>query len=66
VTIYVEVEDVRSYVAKAVGLGGSIVAPPYDVPDRGITIAFVADPEGHVVGISQGLQGAMEQLGFTN
>jgi hypothetical protein len=30
----------------------------YEVPEAGISFAFIADPEGHVVGLSQGLQHA--------
>jgi hypothetical protein len=29
-------------------------------------LAFIADPEGHVIGLSQGLQNALQQAGYTN
>lgn len=54
VTFYVEVDDVQAYLDKAVSLGGTVVAPKMDVPD-GPTIALFADPEGHVIGIAQGM-----------
>jgi len=65
VTFYVEVADVRQSLADAERLGGKIIAPPYDVPGRELTLAFIADPEGHVIGLSQGLQSAMEAMGYT-
>jgi predicted enzyme related to lactoylglutathione lyase len=66
VTFYVEVPNVHESVATAEQLGGRVIAPPYDVPGRQLTLAFVADPEGHVVGLSQGLQSAIEQAGYAN
>lgn len=54
VTFYVEVDDPSAYLAKVERLGGSIIAPPVDIPGFGVTFAFFADPEGHVVGLSKG------------
>ena len=31
----------------------------YEVAEAGISFSFVADPEGHVIGLSQGLQHAL-------
>lgn len=55
VTFYVEVDDPTAYLARAEKLGGKTVAPPTDVPEFGLTFAFFADPEGHVVGLSKGV-----------
>jgi predicted enzyme related to lactoylglutathione lyase len=65
VTVYVEVDDVDAYVARAIELGGRVVAPPHAVANRDLMIAFVADSEGHVIGLAKGLQHAMERLGLT-
>ena len=54
VTFYVEVEDPDAYLAKAEALGGTTIVPPTEIPDFGLTFAFFADPEGHVVGLSKG------------
>jgi predicted enzyme related to lactoylglutathione lyase len=54
VTFYVEVDDPAAYLAKVEKLGGRIVVPPSEIPDFGLTFAFFADPEGHVVGLSKG------------
>jgi hypothetical protein len=54
VTFYVEVDDLAGYLAKAEKLGGQTVVPPTEIPDFGLTFAFFADPEGHVVGLSKG------------
>lgn len=51
VTVYAEVADLQSSLAKAVELGGSIVQQPHAVP--GVTIALLADPQGNVVGVAQ-------------
>jgi uncharacterized protein len=54
VTFYVEVDDPQAYLNEAEQLGGSIVVPPTEIPNFGLTFAFFADPEGHVVGLSKG------------
>ena len=53
-TFYVEVDDVAAALARAQELGGSVVSPPVEVPGMNLTIAFFADPDGHVVGLSRG------------
>jgi predicted enzyme related to lactoylglutathione lyase len=65
-TVYVEVEDIEQVVARAEKLGGTIVAPVHEVPGKRLRLAFVADPEGHVVGLSQGLQDAIRQAGYAS
>jgi uncharacterized protein len=54
VTFYVEVDDPQAYLSKAEKLGGATVVPPTQIPNFGLTFAFFADPEGHVVGLSSG------------
>lgn len=53
-TFYVEVDDPASYLQRAEELGGRTIAPPMDLEEFGLTLAFFADPEGHVVGLSKG------------
>jgi predicted enzyme related to lactoylglutathione lyase len=50
VTLYVEVDDVQAYVAKATGLGGNVIIPPQMLPD-GDEMAVLLDPEGLALGI---------------
>jgi predicted enzyme related to lactoylglutathione lyase len=52
VTGYVRVADINAVLARAVELGGSVVMPKYS-PDGSAQLALVADPEGHVVGLSE-------------
>jgi uncharacterized protein len=54
VTFYVEVDDPAAYLQKATELGGQVILPPTEIPQFGLTFAFFADPEGHVVGLSKG------------
>ena len=54
VTFYVEVDDLDSYLAKAEKLGGTTLVPPTEIPNFGLSFAFFADPEGHMVGLSKG------------
>ena len=54
VTFYVEVDDPAALLEKAEKLGGKTVVPPAEIPDFGLTFAFFADPEGHIVGLSKG------------
>jgi len=49
VTFYVNVDDVSASAMKAEELGGKTVMPATDMPQ--VTIALIADPEGHVVGL---------------
>jgi predicted enzyme related to lactoylglutathione lyase len=51
---YVEVDDPAAYLQRVESLGGTVVVPPTELPDFGLTFAFFADPEGHVVGLSKG------------
>jgi predicted enzyme related to lactoylglutathione lyase len=54
VTFYVEVDDLAAYLQKVGELGGQTVVPPTELAQFGLTFAFFADPEGHVVGLSKG------------
>jgi predicted enzyme related to lactoylglutathione lyase len=54
VSFYVEVSNLARYLAKAEELGGATVVPPTEIPNFGLTFAYFADPEGHVVGLSKG------------
>lgn len=52
VTGYVRVADIDAVLARAVELGGSVVMPRFS-PDGSAQLGLVADPEGHVVGVSE-------------
>jgi predicted enzyme related to lactoylglutathione lyase len=54
VTFYVEVDDPATYLRKAEELGGQTILPPTELEQFGLTFAFFADPEGHLVGLSKG------------
>ena len=64
-TVYVEVEDIGEAVSQAEKLGGRVVSPVHEVPGKPLKVAFIADPEGHVLGLSQGLQSALKHAGYT-
>ena len=53
-TFYVEAGDPAAFSGRAERLGGKTVVPPTKIPDFGLTFAFFADPDGHVVGLSGG------------
>ncbi len=46
---YVDVEDVKASLAKAVQLGGKVLVGPVTIPTG--TFAWFADPEGNAVGL---------------
>ncbi|MBV8982325.1 MAG: hypothetical protein JO086_15590 [Acidimicrobiia bacterium] len=46
VNLYVQVRDLQASLTKAVELGATVVAEPFDVPG-GPTLAGVVDPEGN-------------------
>lgn len=52
VTGYVTVKDVDATLARAVELGGRVVMPKFS-PGAGATLGLVADPEGHVLGLTE-------------
>ena len=54
VSFYVEVDDPAAFLRRAEQMGGRTVVPPTEIPQFGLTFAFFADPEGHVVGLSKG------------
>lgn len=43
------VDDVDATVASAIAAGGALMHPPQDNEAHGIRIAFLTDPEGHVI-----------------
>ena len=53
VTFYVGTDDAQASLDKAVALGGTVIMPVTELPQ--VTIALFADPEGHVVGLAQGM-----------
>jgi uncharacterized protein len=50
VTFYVAVRDLQQALSKAVGLGGTIVMPPTEIPNM-VTMAMFRDPDGNVIGM---------------
>lgn len=50
VTFYMEVSDLEETLNQAIGMGGSIVVPPTEIPNM-ITFALFKDPEGNTLGI---------------
>ena len=52
VSLYVQVGDLRSTIAKAIALGGKETIPPFDL-ENGQTLAAIEDPEGNFVMLVQ-------------
>ncbi len=52
VTFYVEVPDVEAALQNAEKLGGTRIMGPHEVAE-GVSIGQFADPEGHVIGLTQ-------------
>jgi predicted enzyme related to lactoylglutathione lyase len=52
VTGYVAVADVDASLARATELGGSVIMPKYS-PGPGAVLGLLADPEGHVIGVTE-------------
>jgi hypothetical protein len=50
VTVYAMVDDLAATIEKATTLGGKQIVPPTEVPGMG-HFAWLADPEGNVVGL---------------
>jgi len=52
VTGYVAVKDIDAVLARATANGGRVIMPKFS-PGPRATLALVADPEGHVVGLTE-------------
>jgi predicted enzyme related to lactoylglutathione lyase len=52
VTGYVAVPDIDAALARATELGGTVIMPKFS-PGPGAVLALFADPEGHVVGLTE-------------
>ena len=52
VTGYVSVSDIDAALKRATDLAGTVVMPKMQ-PGPNATIALVADPEGHVIGLTE-------------
>ncbi len=52
VTGYVTVASISDTLAKATELGGKVVMPKFS-PDGSAQLALLADPEGHVIGLTE-------------
>jgi predicted enzyme related to lactoylglutathione lyase len=48
--VYVQVDDLAAYLAKAEALGGKTMVGPTEVPGMG-SFAWLTDPEGTIVGL---------------
>ncbi len=51
VKIYMRVDDLDAYLARAEELGGTRLVPPMDLPGDYGRIAILADPDGNPVGL---------------
>jgi predicted enzyme related to lactoylglutathione lyase len=49
VTIYVQVDDIDAYLAKAESLGGKKLVPPVKIPTG--TFAWFSDPDGNIIAL---------------
>ncbi|MEX2218475.1 MAG: VOC family protein [Phycisphaerales bacterium] len=54
--VYIQVDDIPAYCAKAEKLGGKTIVPQQEVPGMG-HFAWIADPEGTFVGLWKPMQG---------
>lgn len=50
VTVYVQVDDLETYLNKAVQLGGKILVSPVHLPGQG-SFAWFAPPEGNIMAL---------------
>ena len=52
VTGYITVDSVDAALARAAELGGTVVMPKFS-PGPGATLGLFADPEGHLIGVTE-------------
>jgi uncharacterized protein len=51
VLVYVEVDDPAAYIQRAMALGASVALPVTDLPGSHVTVAWLRDPQGNLVGL---------------
>ncbi|GIW07843.1 MAG: hypothetical protein KatS3mg060_2648 [Dehalococcoidia bacterium] len=59
-TLIFEVADIEAALAHLTAIGGTLVNPPFKL--SGFAMAYVADPEGHLVGLTKGLEARVNAL----
>jgi uncharacterized protein len=57
VLVYVEVDDPEAYLDRAVEMGASVVLPVTNVPGTNVTVAWLKDPQGNLLGLVRGEAG---------
>ncbi len=60
VVVYTQVEEIQTYLDKAVGLGGKVILPITEIPNM-VTYAMFADVEGNIMGLIKGPQSVPEK-----
>jgi predicted enzyme related to lactoylglutathione lyase len=55
VTVFVEVDDPNAFLEQIEKLGGKTIVPPTEIPEYSLTFAYFTDPQGHLVGLSNGM-----------
>lgn len=56
VTLGFIVADIDQAIKGAVAAGATITRPVWDEPDHGIRVAFIKDPDGHLIEVVQMIQ----------
>ncbi len=51
VVVYVEVDDPMAYLERAEQLGATVVLPATHVADAKVTVGWLRDPQGNIVGV---------------
>jgi predicted enzyme related to lactoylglutathione lyase len=51
VLVYVEVDDPDTYLRRATAMGATVVLPVTEVPGPEVTIAWLRDPQGNLLGL---------------
>jgi predicted enzyme related to lactoylglutathione lyase len=60
VVIYAQVEDIQSYLDKAVSLGGKVILPITEIPNM-VTYALITDIDGNMIGLIKGSQSVPQE-----
>jgi lactoylglutathione lyase len=50
-------DDVQALVDRAVAAGGTLIEPVRSMPEHGVNVGFVTDPEGHLLELVELLKG---------
>jgi len=62
VIVYVEVDDPHAYLNRAQQLGAHVVLPVTHIPEAEVTVGWLRDPQGNIVGVMKNHEAVLQRI----